>query len=176
MGTPEIQLWDYQAEHGEPKTPFQGFVCFREMTPRERSLQKVADMMGYAYATVCNWSAEYVWAQRAAAYDRHIDRIAQAARENDAKSRAELHLATSALMREVAHEALLKYASDIKAGLVKVSAQACARLVAEAVKIDRLTAGEVTERVGAEVDLSRLSDEDMAAADRIARKAAGLSE
>lgn len=167
------QVWDYQPEEGETPAPWAAFQEFRD-GPKPRSLTNLATRIGKAYDTVATWSKEFCWFDRAAAYDTHLDQETQAVVLSDVQAMAREHLKTASLARLVAHEALAMHLTDLRKSQGAVTAQAAARLLKEAAHLERLTLGEVTERVAApDPGLGKLTEEELWRLKELQRKARG---
>lgn len=94
--TPGVEWWDKQP--GETPSAFSRFVLYRDLTPSERSVKKVAESVRVRESTLRNQASAGRWRDRAASYDAEQARIRRSyLNEQGAKlSRAQIDLALSA--------------------------------------------------------------------------------
>lgn len=90
------RLWDRIPE--ETDKSYAAFRMYLEMEPRERTLLKVSDKCGYnrrkpsppvPSSTIEKWSMRFRWLERVAAYDLHMNLIADGEREKQQQKFAE---------------------------------------------------------------------------------------
>lgn len=166
----------------ETDAPWRVFEVFLTM-PAPRSLEGLGRLTvalgppgGYAYDTLRTWSQDWLWFPRARAFDEHLARRARRAQERATESKA----------AKLARQQLRVW--ELALGLAKRKLEAMAkadpngstasvheaiRAAKEATHAQRLILGEVTERVEAKADLSKLSLEELREARRLRDKAEG---
>ena len=156
--------WDRQP--GEGPQAFRAFAAYRDSGANgaKRSLQKTAESLTksngepYSVGTLKDWSRKWSWQARVDAWDDEQDREIQ--RE---------------LVKGIAQLALRRIPVD------EMTPTDVARLVDVAAKLERISRGEVTERTEGtqtiagevslhQIDLSKVTDEELAALDEITGK------
>ena len=78
--TEPAPIWHKRKE--ESAQAFAAFVIYRDQTP-PRSIAKVGEALGQGERSLKEWSREYGWVERAAAYTDHLDRLYLAGIEDD---------------------------------------------------------------------------------------------
>lgn len=157
----EIQAWERQAS--ETDESWTAFQSYRDQTPPRR-MHHAAVRRTEMLST---WYNDHQWAERVAAYDRHLDAIRRATREavllEDEKDRAARQLGHLKGVQDIIDLELAKLWRDAKAteafGLVKVSD--LNRLLANAITLERLIRGQSTEQVNVDVNLDNLTPEEL---------------
>jgi len=174
-------LWERQ--NGEGPQAFRAFAAYRDSGAggARRSLTKTAqnltksDDLPYSDGTLKQWSRQWNWQERAAAWDDEMDRQA---REELAKGITEMrkkHVDIAREMLQKAQQALQQIASD------EMTPKDVTTMVDVAAKLERLSRGEATERMEGKqmiaggislqsMDFSNVSDEELAALDAITGK------
>jgi hypothetical protein len=86
---PEIVRPDHpwELQPGEDTRSHSLFELFRNMGP-ERSLKEVAECSNVAYQQIAVYSSKFLWQDRAAAYDLHLEQVKLAAIERAAETMA----------------------------------------------------------------------------------------
>lgn len=166
----------------ETEAPWAAFEVFLA-TPAPRSLRNVSKKTqhlrppdGYAVGTLEQWSSEWLWFERAKAWDDQLAKRARMAQERATESKA-AKLARQQL--EVWELALglakrkLKAMAKADPNGSTASVHEAIRAAKEATHAQRLILGEVTERVEAKADLSKLTLEELREAKRLRDKAEG---
>lgn len=150
------------------------FQRYRDMPP-PRSITGLAKELGVIESTVYGWSSEQDWAGRVLAYDNHLTRIKTRATENETQRMARRHTKGARLMQELGGIELQKTLKKARAldALEQVPTRTAAKLVVEGAKLERLVAGEVTERVGEVLDFSKLTDDELEQYRALAQKLTG---
>ena len=69
-------LWGQRPDEG-PK-PFAAFQTYRDQPPMERSLRKLASLLGRSIQLISDWSSKYRWVERVKAWDQEQERLLQA--------------------------------------------------------------------------------------------------
>lgn len=170
-----LKPWD--AQPNEAPKMFERFRAFLALGPT-RTIKKAADSLNSPLSTIKTTSKKFGWVARAKAWDEHMARVQNKARESEATKagrRAERlaqRLATVAL-GETQKLAELSAKSDE----LVVSPREVVKMSEVAFKASRLVAGKATEQVEATEagpDLGVLTDDELRQYDRLARKAAGL--
>ncbi len=163
----------WERREGESAQAFQAFAAYRDMGA-QRSITKVAQKLGKSRELIGRWSSSWNWRARADAWDDETDRL----------SREELKKGITEMRKnhvEIAKAMLVKAVKAMKNMPEKMSPRDVATMVDVAAKLERLSRGEVTERTEGKqtvegelslnsVDLSGLSDKELAALDEIAGK------
>jgi hypothetical protein len=160
-GDAELRPWERQpAEDDEQWRCFQNF---RDQVPPRRmahaGVKRAADLS--------TWYNDHRWKERAAAYDRHLDEIRREQREAIHKlteqERATRQLGQLAMVQDIIDLELSKLWADAKRseafGLVKVSD--LNKLLNSAITLERLVRGQSTENVAVDIDLEKLSVEEL---------------
>lgn len=150
------------------------FEAYRDM-PAPRNLRVVLEKFGIAESIVYGWSSSQDWAGRVRAYDNHLTRIKTRATENETQRMARRHTKGARLMQELGGIELQKTLKRARAidELEQVPPRTAAKLVVEGAKLERLVAGEVTERVGEVLDFSKLTDDELEQYRALAQKLMG---
>jgi hypothetical protein len=173
VGRPSAKVWERFPN--ETEAPWAAFVAFREMT-KPRNLNELAERLGYAPQTLHGWSHANAWSDRVAHYDAHLDRkrtkAAERANERAGERLARKQLEAAEAALDVANRSLKDLRKSPHPG--DVNAHQAARLLRDGTFVSRLVLGEVTDRPEVKVDLSKLSDKELAEYDRLTRKASGL--
>lgn len=147
-----------------------GFVVFRELVPPRTlgachaRLAELDPSGRWNLKAIHGWSSQDGWFDRVAAYDRWLDqeRVASVSEllNEDARDRASRHVGLLRDMQELASRACREILQDARSGQrLRWAPREIARVVKEAITLERLVFGEVTERTQTDVgfDLSRLS-------------------
>jgi len=146
----------------------------RSLTKTAQNLTK-SDGQPYSDGTLKQWSRKWNWRERVAAWDDEMDRQT---REELAKGITEMrknHVGIAKAMLVKALQALQKLPAE------ELSPRDVATMVDVAAKLERLSRGEATERTEGKqtiagevsfsaIDLSKVSDEELAALDAITGK------
>jgi hypothetical protein len=97
---------------GESSAAFGAFCAFRDFG-LERSIKKAVD--GYEkdeavrakrYRVWRNWSTQFRWAERATAFDRHIEKLKQTELRKTIEAQGEMHRAVTGKMLDVVSKKL----------------------------------------------------------------------
>jgi len=142
------QFWERQ--HGETSKAFYAFTIYRDLGPR-RSLSKACqkyDAQKSLRGLMSRWSMQWRWVERTSAYDDYLDAIACEKKKEAIKKMKKRHLTFSLALQSKAAERLKGL--DSKDMRVR---DAISAIIAGA-KLERLTRGEVTERIEAEIQAS----------------------
>lgn len=119
------------------------------------------------------WHSEGQWAMRVAAFDAHLDELQNEERELlfrqagaiQGSAMAAEHLATLQTTLDIARDQQRKILEAVRsADFATMKPIEVLKYLETAVKLQRLIAGEATERVEETTDLDCLSDEELAAA------------
>lgn len=168
--TPE--LWERQ--EGESAQAFQGFAAYRDMGA-DRSLAKVAQKLGKSKALMERWSVRWQWVIRADAWDDEMDRMSRRELEKGITGMRKNHVNIAKAMLVKALQALQRIPVD------EMTPKDVSTMVDVAAKLERISRGEVTERTEGKqtiagevsvstIDLSGITDEELAALDAITGK------
>jgi len=110
------------------------------------------------------WCRDLKWRARAAAYDRHLDRVALDTTEKTIREMHRRHVKLAMKLQDVAGielEKLAARAREASRQVKSVSTAELSRFAEMGVKLERLARGESTETVEGRLDLSRLSLEEL---------------
>ena len=168
--------WDRQP--GEGPQAFRAFAAYRDSGANgaKRSLQKTAESLTksngepYSVGTLKDWSRKWSWQARVDAWDDEQDREIQRELVKGIAQMRKNHVGTAKAMLEKALLALRRIPVD------EMTPTDVARLVDVAAKLERISRGEVTERTEGtqtiagevslhQIDLSKVTDEELAALD-----------
>lgn len=164
------RLWERQP--GELDKEWEAFTFYRENRPK--TLEATAKELGIPLSTLYGWSSDLMWRERVAAYDRHIDRARVRAAETAAQRQGRTHARLLGKARRILDHEIAERLKDIEAGHHERMKDSTYRLMLETVvKLERLVAGESTERVddARKVDFSKLSTEELEQYAQLHRKA-----
>ena len=162
------EAWEMQAE--ETMQSYNAFTIYRGMGMRrslrsaaaryygsdDRTTPDQAEQKGASRAQVVQferWSSHYRWSARCAAYHLHLDSLRRVETEAAIIEMAERHAKLALLMLSRSAEALNNLDP------ADLSPREMAVLAAEAVKIERLSRGQPTERVSSEHREHRVIEE-----------------
>ena len=143
--------WEKQA--WETPGAFAAFTVYRDLNPRERSLEKASEVLKKKRFTLWGWSAKYRWVDRVSEYDAYLDGIKLKRVKSMIGDMAERHVRLSGALQGKIVERL----SSIKAD--DLSAADVAKWLDTAVKIERLSRGETTEKVDSTVETVEPTEE-----------------
>ena len=119
----------------------------------------------------CSWPKTFFWEARAHAWDRYLDSRKQEIAVTETQEMARRHLSLMRRWLDVA-EKQISIAEESTASRSAVWRPTdITRALKEAVLLERLSRGEVTERVSGGTDYSSLSDADLETLAEIQRKA-----
>lgn len=165
MASTELLAWERQETDTDDS--WVAFVAFRDMKAPRRLLTVAVNGSRLPTAKLSEWYRAHAWKERADAYDRHMDRVVleereallrQTSKEISAEHMTMLHAARELVQREL--DKWLQASRETEAqGLLKVSD--VNRLLENVVKLDRLIRDQSTEQVTVEMDLSKLTPEEL---------------
>ncbi len=169
------KLWERQED--ESAQAFQGFATYRDMGA-ERSLAKVAKKLGKSKALMERWSRHWQWGIRVDAWDDELDRQSCQALTKGITKMRKNHVDIAKAMLNKAFKALQNIPVD------DMTSKDISTMVDVATKLERISRGEVTERTEGKqtiagevsldytnsINLSNISDEELAVLDAIAEK------
>ena len=89
-GAPPENLWERQP--GETARSFAAFCAYRDLGPRGRGVNVVAQNLNVSRTLIAGWSAEHEWVRRAEAYDDFLDRERRAAELEAMKEMTKRHV------------------------------------------------------------------------------------
>lgn len=166
------ELWERQ--DGESAQAFQAFAAYRDMGA-ERSLHKVAEKLSKSDALMKRWSSQWHWGIRADAWDDELDRRSCRELQKGIAEMRKNHVGIAKAMLVKSLQALQRIPVD------EMTPRDVATMVDVAAKLERISRGEVTERTEGKqtiagevsfgsIDLSKVSDEELAALEEITGK------
>jgi len=169
--TPAINAWERQ--DGEPETAYEAFKGYVYQVPPRRLAHSSAKHSTSELSSLYN---DWRWAERALAYDRHVQRMRDEERDallrQDEKERTAAQITLLKGLEEVANREIAKLIADTKNteafGLVKVSD--LNKIVGQIIVMRRLIHGESTENVDVNVDLKKLSVDELRELQRLQAK------
>lgn len=125
--------WERQV--GESAKAFEAFTKYRDMTPGERSIRKVAQNLSKSATLIKNWSARYGWVERATAWDDEEDRKTRVEQDEARRKMNKTHA-------DLGTALLVKAAKGLKAiPDEELTAADVARLVEVGSKLERQARG-----------------------------------
>uniref|UniRef100_A0A7C2ZYB4 Uncharacterized protein n=2 Tax=Thermorudis TaxID=1649508 RepID=A0A7C2ZYB4_9BACT len=132
---------------GEPAKAYHAFTIYRDLSPKERSLRRVAEVLGYGRskdkkgrlkvpATIEKWSRRYRWVDRALAWDDEQDRLRREAQREAVEEMLRRHAQEAVALQTKALQRLRELdPSELSPGDVL-------RYFIEAAKLERISRGE----------------------------------
>ena len=136
----DVKPWERQNE--ETPKQFEAFVVYRDMG-MDRSLSKVAKVLGKSAQLMSRWSSDNKWVERCAAWDNEQDRIARQEQIKDIKKMRKRHADVASDMITAAAKGLKEIMEKPK----EMTPNDVARLVDVASKLERLSRGDTSEVV-----------------------------
>jgi hypothetical protein len=187
MGKRKENVYPWERIPGETSREYQKFCAYRDMNSsdkpiRKRSLQRLAKELGLSLDHLKKLSAKNDWVSRAAAYDEYLDELAREQNEAEIIKMRKNHALLASQMITKAAKRLLTMPEE------EITAADLVRLVDVGVKIERLSRGESTEnkQISGEakvihqgevtvknqmnLDLSRLTDEELSELEQLLEK------
>lgn len=170
----DIRPWERQP--GETAKQFAAFVQYRDLPPNERTVRRAWEIAtgrgrdetgprrqipGY----VREWAGQHQWGARAEAWDRHLDRQAQAVLEQGRVAAVKRHLEVARTAQAMGLSAL----RDAQARDGGIPPAVAARLVLEGVQLERLLYGEPAQAQQVDLRVSEEGAPEAGPADREAR-------
>lgn len=133
--------WDKQP--GERSTPYYYFSLYRDMLPHERSIRKVAAIVGRSEGVLTRASWRYRWMTRVEAWDASLDADRREAARQAVIDMEARHAQMAALiLSKVAQRLVGDPAGNIQAiDVNRLSASDIARLAEVATKVERIARG-----------------------------------
>jgi hypothetical protein len=171
---PTVEPWERQDE--EPETAYTAFKGYVYQTPPRRLVHSSAVQGTAQLSSLFN---EWRWAERALAYDRHVQKIRDAEREalikEDEKTRMASQLTMIKGLQQIANREITKLLRDTERseafGTVRVSE--LNKMIAAAITLERLIRGESTENVGmVDVNVQKLTIDELRELQRLQAKMA----
>lgn len=187
MGKRKENVYPWERIPGETSREYQKFCAYRDMNSsdkpiRKRSLQRLAKELGLSLDHLKKLSTKNDWVSRAAAYDEYLDELAREQNEAEIIKMRKNHALLASQMITKAAKRLLTMPEE------EITAADLVRLVDVGVKIERLSRGESTEnrQISGEakvihqgevtvknqmnLDLSRLTDEELSELEQLLEK------
>lgn len=132
--------WDQQI--GETGNMYAAFVRYREMGAGKRTVSAIVVELGSLSART--WSHQWLWQQRAAAWDRYLDKERQLAEVEAAREMTKRHIQESLLLQNIGVKDLQKLARKIEAKPddMVLEAKEALEFVERGAKMERLNRGE----------------------------------
>lgn len=140
--------WEMQP--GETAQQFVGFVAYRDLLPRDRSIDHAYEIASgrtlpkgeRAPGYFGRWSMKNAWVDRAKAWDAHVDeqrrRWREEAEKEEVQEMARRHIGIATAMQTLGLNRLKTLTTSTK----EVSPHAMVRLLVEGPKLERLSRGE----------------------------------
>ncbi len=134
----EPRQYSWQQQPGESAKAFGAFVLYRNMEPRERSLQRVASELTKSSSLIRRWSSRWDWQTRVARWDdyqemRRLETLIKEKQKMDAE-----HLKVIRSARSKAIKAL----ADMKPEQLATNPSELRRWITESIRYERLIMGE----------------------------------
>lgn len=175
----EVEPLPYERQPYETKKQFEAFKVYRDMG-FDRSIREVARTLNKSASMIGRWSSANNWVERVKQYDVDMDRKEIIENLKKRKEMVKRHAQTSKLFQQKILERIQRL------NPAELSPNDLARWFEIAVKIERLSMGETTENHAQEItgkdggpietshteqlDLSNLTDEELAQLERIIEK------
>lgn len=144
--TTDLKPWHRQP--GETPKSFHAFMLYRDMLPKERSMERVAEKLGKVpgYRLLLEkWSSRYHWVARARANDSYLAEVRHEAMENAIREMAERQ----------AQEGMWLQAKGIEwlksLGVDDIKARDAIQAIDIGAKVERTARGEPTEIIKGDV-------------------------
>lgn len=169
--------WDFQSGI-DNSTSWAAFEYYRAL-PHPRKLRDVAQVFNVSYGAVAGWANDGLWRDRALAWDRHLSTIQKEVVEDATRE-------TAAEMAE-RHGDMLRKSFDLverelgkmhkesidSPGAMLLRPKELLQFQDTVVKLERLVKGQATDitKDAEDLDLSKLSDQELEELDRLRRKA-----
>jgi hypothetical protein len=164
----------WERQENESVQAFEAFQLYRDMGT-ERSLIKVEQKLDKSHNLIGRWSKNHKWVARVEAWTDEQDRITRENLSKGVTAMRKNHTDIATAMLVKALKALQKLPVE------EMTPADVAKLVDVASKLERISRGEATEKTESktelaggltvnEVDLSSLSDDELAALDEITGK------
>lgn len=175
VGAETLAPWDFQPGIDTPDS-WPIFTWYMQLAPPRR-LKPVALAFGLTVQQLNRWAAHSLWVERANAWDRHLAKMRNAAAEDlygqDGKAVAQAYLETVRTQKAVLDDQLDKLVRECAESPERrvLKPNEIVRLSVETLRAERLLRGQATEIIGEELDLSQLSDEELAAYEALHAKA-----
>jgi hypothetical protein len=166
MSTTAVNTWDRQIN--EHDSAWTAFYRYRDLPLPRPPVRDFAAAIGQAPGRVAGWSMTYTWPSRLLAWDQHLDGRRQAVVETAVEEMARRHIGLAHAFQAIAVRAAEKIAEDLQNDLARMTPRDAIRIADVAVKMERLSRGEATERVEG-TDYSKCSPEQLAALESIAK-------
>lgn len=176
-----IKPWHRQPQ--ETAKAFHAFMLYRDMLPRERSLQKVCQRYakGAPYLThLKRWSSRYHWVARASAHDDHLAAVRADAQEHAIKEMADRQAKQGMALQGVGIRRFVNPDGSLNVNVASMMQDKDAiRAVDVGAKLERTARGEPTEIVKKETTIRTakdLTDDELAQIIQEEREKNGSSE
>jgi len=166
----------WEALSVESARMYEAFRSYISLGPN-RTLKQAAEKQNAPLSTTKGRAKRYNWIARAKAWDAHLARCEQKARESEATKAGRRAERIAQRMATAALEETTKFVTASKSTdeMVPIPRD-LVKLGAEAFKVSRLIAGKATEQIEPEEkhDLSMLTVDDLREMERLDRKMRGL--
>lgn len=151
-------IWERQPE--EPEKAWEAFVIYKEM--EDRKVVGVAKMLGKAGPTLHFWSSKYRWRERIVAFEREKEKIKDNAEFDEIKKMHRRHIRLAMKLQDLTGNELKKLIKESnRTDHAMTGPKAISQILERAVRVERLSRGESTEKVETQLDLSKLSVEEL---------------
>jgi len=167
LDSPDVRDWDRQRDE-----PPDAFFAFKRWRDTNCTFVALAEDVDRSPSTIAKWAQDWSWKVRKLAFDRYVTSGDAEAAKVTSETLAATHLTALAQARDLALRAIARLRDELAVNPKAVSASAAARLLAEAVRGERLTLGQATE-ISEGVDYSKLTDAEFDEIVRLQRKAQG---
>lgn len=98
----------WERQEAEKEKSWSGFVTYRDLGAGKRSIKKAADIVGVNPESLGLHARLWRWVERAAAWDRELDRVAREAKIKAAEDMAVRHINAHLLEQRVSVRELMK--------------------------------------------------------------------
>ena len=137
-----IERKPWQRRQDESAKAFHAFIIYRDMLPKERSLEKVRERLGKGrgyYPLLERWSSRHRWGERSLAHDDYLDEVRAESQVHAVKEMAERQAKEGLALQKIGIEYLTEKGINKSRDAI--------RAVAEGAKLERLARGEPSEIV-----------------------------
>lgn len=167
--------WEYQPGIDNDRS-YQAFTWFLTLPPPRR-VSLLAGQFQVSVVALGRWASQGYWYDRARAYDddlarqrkSELDRVYQQSGADVAKQQLELVAIKNAIVGDQLDK-LYRECID-RPESTRLKPVDIVRLRAEAFREERLVRGQPTDIIESEIDLSRLTDDELRAYEALVRKA-----
>ncbi len=136
----DLKVWDKQP--GERDKRWEAFQIYRDMSPGERTLAKVAEVLGKSETLMERWSAEDGWRSRVDEFDQHLDRESVQKKQVEAeRAKVEMTERQTKVVVFVQNKAVERFLAITDDEWNKIPTHQLTDIFLDAAKFERLSRG-----------------------------------